>query len=139
MGECTSILYTVIILRKEVDAATLIGSIVKLEIDETYTIGKSIAVLKDAVVIGHLERHASRVVWRFLRSGAKVEARIYSDFRDHQNQAWFIILSHSFEIGVKVQFCNMDREDSKLLLAHFTRKKLLSFPGVSAFFSCPKN
>ena len=111
MGEYTAILYTVIILRKGVDTATLIGSTVMLEIDETYTIGKSIAVLKDSVVIGHLERYASRVVCRFLRSCAEVQAHIYSDIRNRQNQAWYTVLSHSFECtsatwNVKTQSCS---------------------------------
>ena len=59
MGEHASILYSKIILLKEVDTKSLSGSLVQLEIDKAYTIGKSIAVLKDAVVVGILERRVT--------------------------------------------------------------------------------
>ena len=138
MGEHASVLYNKIVLLKEVDAKSLTGSFVQLEIDQTYTIGKSIAVLKDGVVVGHLDRHAARVVWRFLRTNSFLETKVYEEFRGHQNKAWFSILSKSYEIGVRIRFCNMTRQDSKLLIAHFTRKRMISFPGIYVP-QCPEN
>ena len=138
MGEHASILYSKIILLKEVDTKSLSGSLVQLEIDKAYTIGKSIAVLKDAVVVGHLQRHAARVVWRFLHSHSLVEAEVYVEIRGRQNVAWYSIIPRCFKIGVKIRFCNLTREDSKLLMAHFTRRKIICFPGVYVP-QCPKN
>ena len=138
MSDHNTVLYTKIVLRKEVEAATLIKAEVKLEIDSAYTIGKSVAVLKDGMIVGHLERRTTCVVWRFLRSGSKLAANIYKDVRGYKNEAWFSIISHTMELGVKIQFCEMSREDSKLLVAHFTKRRLFSFSGVTAY-QCPES
>ena len=42
MSDLNTVLYTKIVLRKEVEAAILIKAEVKLEIDSAYTIGKPI-------------------------------------------------------------------------------------------------
>ena len=55
-------LFTKVLLFKEVDVSALIGSAVTLQIDESYKIGKSITVLYEENVIGHLEREATRVI-----------------------------------------------------------------------------
>ena len=138
MAEHASILYSKIVILPDVDKKSLTGAQVQVEIDEAYTIGKSVAVLKDAVVIGHLERHSARVVWRFLRSGSLVQTSIYLDIRNHQNVAYYSIIKRSWEIGVKIRFCKMTREDSKLLMAHFTRRKMVCFPGIF-IPQCPEN
>ena len=137
MCDHDTVLYTKICLRKEVEAATLMNSDVKLEIDAAYTIGKSVAVLKDGMIVGHLERRTTCVVWRFLRSGSKLAANIYKDVQGFKNEPWFSIISHSIELGVKIQFCKMTRDDSKLLVAHFTKRRLFSFSGATAF-QCPE-
>ena len=138
MANHDTILYSYIILFDEVDEKSLTNSWVTLEIDEAYTIGKSIAVLKDGEVVGHLERYAARVVWRFLRSGSTIKAFIYSALFDRENKACYTIISRSYEIGVKIHFCDMTREDCRMLVAHFTRKKLNAFPGMSSS-NCPEN
>ena len=124
------ILFTKVLLYKEVDVSTLVGSTVTLEIDESYKIGKSVAVLHEGNVIGHLERKPTRLVWRHLRSGSLLEAVIYRHAGSWPNQRWFSIMTYSFEIGVKIQFTQMTREDGRLILAHIHRKELNSFSGV---------
>lgn len=138
MAEHASILYTKIILFHGVNSKSLTGCPVRLEIDQTYAIGKSIAVLKDSNVIGRLDRHAARVVRRYLQSQSIVEGEIYAEFRGRPNGAWYSIIPRAFEIGIKIRFCNMTREDCKLLIAHFTRKKMISFPGIY-IPECPEN
>ena len=61
MANDSTVLYSYIIFFDEVDAKSLISSWVSLEINEAYTKGKSVAVLKDGEVIGHLEQYAARV------------------------------------------------------------------------------
>ena len=136
----TAALYTRIILVRNVDVNSLIGSAVQLEVDVAYKIGRSIAVLHDGKVIGHLEKRAARVVWRHLRSDpvSMLAADIYSNLGNWKNKQWFSVLSHSYEIGVKVRFLKASGEDRRLLLAHITRKKLNSFAGVERS-NCPPN
>ena len=123
-------LFTKVLLFKEIDVSPLIGSIVTLEIDASYGIGKSVAVLHEGNVIGHLEKRTTRLVWRHLRSGCPMEAVIYQHAGSWINKRWFSIISYSFEIGVKIQFTQKTREDGMLLLAHIAEKKLNSFSGV---------
>ena len=106
--------------------------------DLAYTIGKSIAVLKDGNILGHLDRSVSRVVCRHLRSQSNLTAIIYSRIGVWKNEPWFSILTHSFEIGIKITFSDKSREDAKLLLAHIAWRKINSFPGV-LLLNCPKD
>ena len=129
-------LFTKVLLFKEVDVSALIGSAVTLQIDESYKIGKSIAVLYEENVIGHLEREATRVIWRHLRSHSHFAALVYTRIGSWMNQRRFTIMSYSFEIGIKIKFTETNREDARLLLAHIARKKLNSFPGVEVD-NCP--
>jgi hypothetical protein len=46
-----------------IDSTSLIGKIVQLEVDTAYTIGKSVAVLFEGVIIGHLTRYAAKPIW----------------------------------------------------------------------------
>ena len=124
------ILFTKVLLYKEVDVSTLVGSTVTLEIDESYKIGKSVAVLHEGNIIGHLERKTTRLVWRHLRSGFHLAAEIYKRIGNWMNERWFTIMTYSFKIKVKIQFWQITRDDGRFLLAHITRKNLNSFPGV---------
>ena len=113
------------------DLASLIASSVFLEMDVSYTIGKSFAVLIDQTIIWHLDRQATRVVWRFLRSGSKVDGKIYKNIGNWKNAALYSLMTHSFEIGVRINFCSLTRDDGKFLMAHISKRKLSSFPGVT--------
>ena len=129
MEENIPTLFTKIVLRKNMDVRELKG-FVSLEIDKAYRIGKSVAVLHGGNVIGHVEKIATPTIWRFLRSGDELTAEVYEGVGGWMNGRWFSVMTHSFEIGVKIQFPRLNREDGKLLLAHITRRKLNSFPGV---------
>ena len=123
---------------KEVDFSAISGSAVTLEIDESYKIGKSIAVFHDGNIIGHLERETTRLVWRHLRSHSHLAAEIYTHIGSWINKRWFTIMTYSFEIGVKIQFTQTNREDARFLLAHISRRKLNSFPGIEVD-NCPRD
>ena len=129
-------LFTKVLIFKEVEVSSLFGSRVALEIDESYKIGKSVAVLHKGNVIGHLEKGTTRMISRHLRSGSCLEAVIYRNVGSCINKRWFSIMSYSFEIGVKIQFTETTREDGILILAHITKKKLNSFPAVEVD-NCP--
>ena len=60
--------FSTIILYKEVDVKLVMSEPVTLEIDASYTIGKSIAVLHGGNVIEHLAEHEAPLVWRFPQS-----------------------------------------------------------------------
>lgn len=137
MAEHVAYLFTKIILPSDADFSALLGP-VTLEIDYAYTIGKSIAVMRNDSIMGHLERSAARVVWRFLRANSKIKADVYATFCGRKNEPWYSILTHSYEIGVQISFHLASREDAKLLLAHISRRRLNVFPGVSVL-SCPEN
>ena len=132
-------LFTKVILVPDVDDQSLIGASVEVEVDQSLRIGHSIAVLDKGTVIGHLERRAARVIWRHLRSDpvTPITAEIYPAVGKRKNERWFSAMSHSFEIGIKIDFHVQSQEDARLLLAHITRKKLHSFAGVEVD-NCPE-
>ena len=132
-------LFTRVILIHDVDVKNMVDAAVKLEIDLGYKIGRSIAVLFEGNVIGHLERRAARVVWRHLHSDSVslITAKIYKGVDQWKNERWFSVLSHAFEIGIKIQFHDQDKENTRLLQAHITRRKLNSFAGVETD-NCPE-
>lgn len=136
MAELAPSIFSKVVLLKDVEHESLLGSTVELEIDLSYTIGKSIAVLREGNILGHLDRSVSRVVWRHLRNQSNLEANIYSRIGGWKNEPWYSVLTHSFEIGIKITFLDKSREDAKLLLAHVAWRKLNSFPGVS-LLNCP--
>ena len=105
--ESSASIFSKIVLIEECDISLLQNEEVNLEIDLSYTIGKSIAVLKDETIIGHLDRMVTRVVWRYLRSGAQLKAKVYTEVCGWRNKPWFCILTHSFEIGVTINFLNL--------------------------------
>ena len=136
VDDWTPILFTKMILRHDVEISTFLGKEVILQIDEAYTIGKSIAVIFDENVIGHVDRSARRVVWRFLRSKSKLQANVYVRVGEWCNQSCLSVVTHSQEIGLRIRFNDLNRSDAKFLLAHFTRKRMYSFPGVGVM-NCP--
>ena len=108
MGDSSANIFSKIVLMEECDISPLLDKEVTLEIDMSYTIGRSIAVLKDGTIIGHLDRMVTRVVWRYLRSGAPLKAKVYTEVCGWRNKPWFCILTHSFEIGVQINFLNLN-------------------------------
>ena len=109
----------------------------KLNLAITYTIGKSIAVLFNESVIGHLSRESTRTVWRHIHSKIELQADIYKETgTGWKNEAWYSILTRSFELGVRIRVCHENRDDRKLFLAHITRNQLNTFPGIDRF-DCP--
>ena len=130
-------LYTKVILVRDATVTNLFGKDVELEIDAAYKIGRSVAVLQEGTIIGHLERRAARVVWRHLRnSTSPMKGEIYEGVGSFKNDRWFSVLTHSFEVGVKIRFPEKCREDARLLLAHIARRKLNSFAGLE-IEKCP--
>ena len=130
-------LHSKVVLIDGENPTKLFGLDVTLEIDQAYTIGKSIAVVHDENIIGHLDKSASRVIWRFLRSNSKLVANLYTSINGWKNQRSYSALTFSHEIGVKISFPNLSRSDGKLLLAHIARHKMNCFPGVTPW-NCPE-
>ena len=133
-------MFTKIILMPDKDVTNLLGATVSLEIDQAFRIGHSIAVLFEGNVLGHLEKRSARVVWRHLQSDptAAIKAEIYRNVGEWNNERWFSIMNHAFEIGVKIDFHEKSQEDARLLMAHITRKKLHCFAGLEVD-NCPKD
>ena len=98
------ILFTKIVLIKDrINPANLKGKKVFLEIDQAYTIGKSIAVIYDEVVVGHLPRESTKTVWHHLRTGTKLSIDVYKGIENGwKNEPWFSMQTRSFEIGIRV-------------------------------------
>ena len=117
------VLFTKIVLIKDrINPANLNGKKVFLEIDQAYTIGKSIVVIYDEVVVGHLPRESTKTVWCHLRTGTKLSIDVYKGTIENgwKNEPWFSMQTRSFEIGIRVQFQISSREDSKLFVAYVT-------------------
>ena len=132
-------LYSKVILSKDIDPSILIGNFVHLEVDESYSIGKSVAVLFNEEVIGHLARKSTRTVWRHIRGKTELHADIYKETgTGWKNEAWYSMLTRSFELGVRIRVCYEKRDDRKLFLSYITRNQLNSFPGID-FFDCPES
>ena len=129
-------LYSKIILLGETKITDLTMASLSVEIDKAYTIGKSIAVLHDGTVLGHMDRLSSRVVWRHLSSGTNLTAEVYPRIGSWENGTWYSAMTRSFEVGIRINFCNLTREDGKLLLAHIAKNRLNSFPGIAPS-NCP--
>jgi hypothetical protein len=51
------------------------GKNVEIEVDITYTIGKSVDVLHGGQIIGHLLRYAAKPIWMYLKSGHRAEVK----------------------------------------------------------------
>ena len=136
MEDFAPTLFTKVVLYKVVDVKSVMNSFVALEVDASYSIGKSVAVLHEGNIIGHVDRRATPVVWRFLRSDCHLTAEIYGGVGNWKNERWFSVMTHSFEVGVRISFAIHSRDDAKLLLMHICRRKLNSFPGVEVD-NCP--
>lgn len=121
----------------------------ELQIDASYRIGKSIAVLRNETVIGHLNRHAARTVWIHLKQGNSVQAEVYrSQFDGFQNAIRFSTLTNAYEVGVKVRIFFPDTvdgirrisgaSDAKFFLSYILKNHLNSFPGITRS-NCPES
>ena len=142
-------LYTKVILIKslEMDLSAMKNRDVSLEVDVAYAIGKSVAVILEGQVIGHLPHFVARPVWTHLKFGHRLEATIY-DRLDNGfiNSVVLSSLSKSPEVGIRIRFfyldcCDGDRRisgnsDAKFFLAYVLRHRLNSFPGVTVS-DCP--
>ena len=94
----------VLISSFEMDLAAITNKNVSLQIDAAYKIGRSIAVLLDEQVIGHLTRSASRSIWMQLKFGHRLEATVYGTLENgFQNKIQFSMLTKSLELGVCIR------------------------------------
>ena len=73
------VLYTKVILRRDVemDLNNMREREVRLEIDAAYKIGKSVAVILEDQIVGHLTRWVAKPAWLHLRHGNKLNGTIY--------------------------------------------------------------
>jgi hypothetical protein len=136
------VLFTKIILIKDViDPSSLKGKHVRLEIDQAYKIGdrKSIAVINEDIVIGHLSSKATRTVWRHLRAKTEMLVDVYEGIAGGwENKPWFCMETGTFEIGIRLQLLLQSREEGKLFMGYVTHHKLNSFSGVT-MSNCPES
>lgn len=143
------ILLTKVILRNdvEIDLNIMRERDVCLMIDASYTIGKSVAVIYENQVIGHLNQWVSKFVWLHLHVGGKMQGTVYDKLNNgFKNSTCFSTLTMSREIGIQIQFYYRDYMDgvlfisgnsqAKLFLAYAIRHHLTSFPGVT-LSNCP--
>jgi hypothetical protein len=139
----------VVLMKSDRDFRALIGKPVTVAIDAAYTIGKSIAVLYDGEVIGHLTKRAVRPVWIQLRFDGKVHTDIYDKLDNgFQNTVSYSTLSYSEEIGIRVRVFFSDsfdgkhhfsgNNDAKRFLAFLLNYSIYSFPGVT-MSNCPSS
>ena len=137
----------VLISSFEMDLAAITNKNVSLQIDAAYKIGRSIAVLLDEQVIGHLTRSASRSIWMQLKFGHRLEATVYGTLENgFQNKIQFSMLTKSLELGVCIRCFFHDcfdgtrrisgNTDAKLFLAYVLKHRLNCFPGVTVS-NCP--
>ena len=131
------------------DINSFMGKKVDLKIDVAYTIGKSISVLLEGTVIGHLVRHAAKPVWNHLKFNCKIEANIYDKLDNgFNNSICYSSLSKSPEIGIQIHFFFVDsldghlhvsgNSDASLFLTYVLKHRLNCFPGVTRS-NCPSS
>ena len=143
------VLYSKVILKRdiELDLNSMKEQDVRLEIDAAYKIGKSIAVLLNDQVIGHLTHWVAKPVWLHLRHGHKLNGTIYGKLSSgFENAIRFSSFTRSPELGIEIRFYYQDYLDgslrvsgnsqAKLLLAYIIKHRLNSFPGVT-LSNCP--
>ena len=95
----------------EIDLNTLRDQDVTLEVDASYTIGRSVAVLWEGQVIGHLMRQITRPAWIRLQFGYKVQGKIYDCIGGFKNSVRFSTLSKARELGIEMRFYFCDTND----------------------------
>ena len=89
--------YSKVVLIKSMDIEfnAIIDQNVTLEIDAAYTIAKSVAVIFNEQVIGHLTVLAAKPVWMQLKFGNRVEAKIYGRLENgFENSICFLYYLH---------------------------------------------
>ena len=132
----------VVLIKHAVDDFTILeDKMLELQIDVSFTIGKSVAVLHDGRVIGHLARRAAKTVWIHLKCGHKVEARVYTEINEFKNTICFSNRSKSPEVGIEIRIFFVDVVDgarrisgnnqATSFLGFFVKHHLNSFPGVT--------
>ena len=144
-------IYSKIILIKqfEMDLNTMKERDVKVEIDEMYRIGKSVAILLDDRIIGHLPPTIAKAAWTHLRHGGKMTATIYDRLDNgFPNSLCYSALSKTTEVGIRIRFFFADSSDAgrkisgtseaKFFLAYALKHRLNSFPGVTSSNSPPE-
>ena len=133
--------------RLEMNLNTMIGRDVALEIDVSYKIGRSVAVLYKGLVIGHLPRFMAKSAWLHLKFKSRIEGTIYRQLDNgFQNSFCFSSLTRSQEVGIRLRFFFKDHldgerhisgsSDAKLFLAYIMKHRLNCFPGVT-LSNCP--
>ena len=143
------VFYSKIILKKdhEMDLNNTSERGVRLEIDVAYTLGKSVAVLHNDNVVGHLPRWAAKPVWRHLQRNGKLEGTIYDELDNgFKNKLCFSTITKSEEIGIQIRFyyhdyvdgnqCISGNSQATMILAYVMKHHLNSFPGVTVS-NCP--
>ena len=148
MEEFQDIFSKIILINKtESDLNSMIEKEVSLEIDVAYKIGKSVAVLHDGQIIGHLPRFMAKPAWLHLKLSRKLDGRIYQELDNgFQNAICFSALTRSPEVGIRLRFFFEDSVDgnqrisgsssAKLFLTYALKHRLFSFPGITKS-NCP--
>ena len=134
------VMYSKAILIKAIkmDFDSMKNEEVSLEIDAGYTIGKSVAVLFNGQVTGHLTRYAARPIWMHLKGEHKINARIYGQLENgFKNSIRYSPLTKSPEVGIEICIFFVDTfdgshrisggSDAKLFLAHIIKHRLNCF------------
>ena len=121
-------LYSKVVLIKGMDLTTLIGKSVRLEIDGTYTIENSIAVLFNESVIGHLSKILTRTVWRHLHGKIKLQADIYRETNGMENCSLAQHAYAIFQIGSPYQGLLWKQRWSIAFLSSYYSKSAEHFP-----------
>ena len=138
------VVYSTLILHKggEMDLSTMRDQVIVIQKDASYTIGRSVAVLCNDRVIGHLPRGLARPAWMQLHCGLKLEGTLYHKLDcGFQNSIRYSFRTKAFEVGIALKFFFCDSIDggvrisggneAKSFLAFVLRHRLNTFPGVT--------
>ena len=80
----------------------------------------SVEVVKDEdLLVGHLAKEVSRIVYKWLCRGDKVEVKIYDSVGGFQNEVQRSFRAQGLEIGCLLTFKAEDNEHKNLLRRHF--------------------
>ena len=140
--------YSKVVLIKSLalDFSSIKGKNVDLELDLSFNVGKSVAVLSDGNVIGHLTSEAAVPIYIHLRFGYKVEAQVYDMVSGFANSICYSNRSKAPEVGVQIRLFFADMVDgerrissnnqAKGFLSYIMEHHINSFPGVT-WSNCP--
>jgi hypothetical protein len=87
-------------------------------------------------MVGHLPKEVAPVVWRWLKSGRKVEAFIWKEKYGFDNRIVYARDLQAHVTGIFLTFICTSHQESKDLLYFILTKKLTTFPGIS-IMNCP--